>query len=101
MTLNPEIPGLSECRRDPDMIFTERLADVYYQVHAWKTDTGLAFALPMYNTFGQLVEALCPGMPHEAHIAVAHAQYGKCLLRAARELGFSSIPEHRFCDREV
>lgn len=73
--------------RDPDYIFGEYLGDVAYQVHAWRMPDGIALDLPVYDTFEGLVRAILgQDMPVEQVNVVAKAEYGKCIVAAARGL---------------
>ena len=73
--------------RDPDYIFGEFLGDVAYQVHAWRMPDGIALDLPVYDTFEGLVKAILGcDLSKERANAIAKAEYGKCIILAAKGL---------------
>jgi len=71
---------------DPDIVFQSSYKDVSYEVNAWDIPEGIALSITGFVTFDRMVLSITPDISHAKAQVITRAEYGKCLLEAARRL---------------
>lgn len=78
---------------NPDVVFQSTYNGVTYEVMVWDVPEGIGIVLKDYGTFDKMVLAITPDISHMQAQIIVRAEYGKCLLEAARRLQKVSWPE--------
>lgn len=78
---------------NPDVVFQSTYNGVTYEAMVWDVPEGIGIVLKDYGTFDRMILAITPDISHAQAQIIVRAEYGKCLLEAARRLQKVSWPE--------
>lgn len=78
---------------NPDVVFESMYYGMTYEVMVWDVPEGIGIVLKDYGTFDRMVLAITPDLTNIQAQIIVRAEYGKCLLEAARRLQKVSWPE--------
>ncbi len=78
---------------NPDVVFQSTYNGVTYEAMVWDVPEGIGIVLKDYGTFDRMVLALTPDLSNMQAQIIVRAEYGKCLLEAARRLNKVRVPE--------
>lgn len=74
-------------KKKPDIVFRSEYHGVPYEVQVRVEAEGINLNILEYGSFANMVTSVTPNISHTEAQVVTRAEYGKCLLEAARHLG--------------
>ena len=80
-------------KTNPDVVFQSSYHEIPYEVKVWDVPEGIALSITEYVTFDRMVLSITPEMSRAKAQVITRAEYGKCLLEAARRLHKLSRPD--------